>query len=66
MIAWRRVVSHRYVGASRYTGYLHKSIELTFECGHTDRRKASSPSTVNAKCRECAWQLQEDRRKAKL
>ena len=37
----KRVKKHGYVGASRYTGYIARSIRLILECGHDQYRKAS-------------------------
>lgn len=49
----RAVKTHEYVGASRYTGYSHKSIRLFLECGHDLSRKASQGVPAKARCREC-------------
>jgi hypothetical protein len=47
------VMSHEWVGASRYTGYTDKSIRLTLACGHQQTRKASQGLPMKARCREC-------------
>ena len=49
----KRVTDLEYVGACRYTGYVHKSIKLTLECGHTQTRKASKGVPQKALCKEC-------------
>jgi hypothetical protein len=55
----RKVIKSEYVGASRYTGYVDKSIRLTFECGHDVTHKASNYNGVGksvperARCRDC-------------
>ncbi len=49
----KRVLSHEYVGACRYTGYVPKSIKLTLECGHEMWRKASAGAPQKARCHEC-------------
>lgn len=49
----RTVKSHEYVGASRYTGYIDKSIRLYLECGHDQARKASQAVPARARCIEC-------------
>jgi hypothetical protein len=50
---FRDVVSHAYVGACRYTGYIARSIRLTLECGHTMTRKASQGVPRKARCYDC-------------
>ena len=47
------VINHKYIGASRYTGYRNCSIQLNLECGHILRRKASTGLPMRARCREC-------------
>jgi hypothetical protein len=49
----RAVKSFEYVGACRYTGYVHKSIRLYLECGHDQSRKASQGVPRRARCDEC-------------
>jgi hypothetical protein len=56
---FRKVVKSEHVGASRYTGYIDKSIRLTLECGHDVTNKASSYEGIGkhipekARCRDC-------------
>lgn len=47
------VKSIAYTGASRYTGYIAKTIQLTLVCGHQQYRKASAGVPARANCREC-------------
>ncbi len=49
----REVTTHEYCGASRYTGYIRKSIRLVLSCGHEQFRKASQGVPNRARCREC-------------
>lgn len=49
----KNVDTHEYVGASRYTGYIPRSIRLVLECGHDQFRKASQGVPKRANCREC-------------
>lgn len=49
----RTVITHEYVGASRYTGYIAKSIRLVLECGHEQVRKASAGVPNRAHCHVC-------------
>jgi hypothetical protein len=49
----KKVLTHEYVGACRYTGYLDKSIRLHLECGHEMTRKASAGAPQRARCYEC-------------
>lgn len=50
---FRPVINSEYVGASRYTGYIAKSIRLDLQCGHNQYRKASQGVPRQARCREC-------------
>jgi hypothetical protein len=50
----RSVKYHEYTGACRYTGYVHKTIKLTLDCGHENYRKASQGVPMKARCRDCA------------
>ena len=59
---YRKVASFEWVGASRYTGYIAKSIRLDLECGHKTYRKASAGIPNRAHCREC----EHDARQAAL
>lgn len=49
----KAVKTFEYCSASRYTGYIPKSIHLILECGHDQFRKASRGVPKRAKCREC-------------
>ena len=49
----RLVERHERIGACRYTGYQHRSIRLTLECGHDQVRKASQGVPKRARCRYC-------------
>jgi hypothetical protein len=49
----RAVLRYEYVGASRYTGYVAKSIRLILVCGHDNYRKASQGAPSRARCRQC-------------
>lgn len=55
------VRDHEYTGASRYTGYIHKTIKLILACGHEQYRKASAGVPQKAHCRECARAQPEKR-----
>lgn len=48
-----KVIGHSYIGASRYTGYIAKTIWLHLACGHEAFRKASAGVPNKARCREC-------------
>ena len=50
---FKLVKTHIYCGASRYTGYEHKTIMLTLECGHEQFRKLSCGVPNKARCKEC-------------
>lgn len=47
------VARFKYVGACRYTGYVHKSIRLYLECGHEQQRKESQGVPARVRCRDC-------------
>lgn len=49
-----KVWNATYCGACRYTGYEHKSIRLTLECGHEITRKASAGIPLKARCHDCS------------
>jgi len=49
----RDVTSHEYCGASRYTGYVARSVRLFLSCGHESVRKSSQGVPRRAKCHEC-------------
>jgi hypothetical protein len=57
----RKVVLSTPCGASRYTGYQHKSINLKLECGHELYRKASAGTPKTARCRDCGLGRTPDR-----
>jgi hypothetical protein len=54
---WQPVTDAQYMGASRYTGYVPKSIRLTLKCGHEQYRKASQGAPLKARCRDCERKL---------
>jgi hypothetical protein len=55
------VSDFEYTGASRYTGYIHKTIKLMLTCGHQQYRKASAGVPRRAYCRDCARAQSEKR-----
>jgi hypothetical protein len=61
---FRPVTAHEYVGASRYTGYVARSIMLTLACGHQQFRKASDGIPHKARCRDCERRADENVRLA--
>jgi hypothetical protein len=51
-----------YIGACRYTGYIAQSIRLTLECGHEQTRKASAGVPKRARCKDCEWAAELQKR----
>jgi hypothetical protein len=47
------VTNIEYCGASRYTGYIDKSVRMTLACGHELYRKASQKVPERARCVVC-------------
>lgn len=50
---FRDVVDAEDCGASRYTGYVHKSMRLRLVCGHEKYRKISQGQPFKVRCIEC-------------
>lgn len=51
---FRNMVSAEYCGASRYTGYVARSVRIKLECGHELIRRASEFGTQSKfHCRDC-------------